>query len=278
MTETRSPAPLATFGEFLHHLRWRARLIQRELGAAVGYSEAHIARLESNQRMPNPEVVRAQFVEVLHLQDDPEAASQLIRLAEAAREMRHSLRADLLRSGPPTNLRSQLTSFVGRAGEIAEVKKRLGETRLLTLTGPGGVGKTRLAVQAASEVLSAFPAGMWAVPLASTQDGPQAPGAMALAIGMPSEGAVTVGALRDDRLTLIFLDTCEQPDRRMRHADSKVCANVPERERAGHQPRAVERAWRDDVASAPDALRESHATLHRARHGCPPQIRARQSR
>jgi len=65
--------------------------------------------------------------------------------------MRHALRADLLRSGPPTNLRSQLTSFVGRAGEIAEVKKRLGETRLLTLTGPGGVGKTRLAVQAAWE-------------------------------------------------------------------------------------------------------------------------------
>ena len=88
MTETRSPAPLATFGEFLHHLRWRARLIQRELGAAVGYSEAHIARLKSNQRMPDPAVVCAQFVEALHLQDDPEAASQLIRLAETAREMR----------------------------------------------------------------------------------------------------------------------------------------------------------------------------------------------
>jgi len=56
--------------------------------------------------MPDPAVVRAQFVEALHLQDDPEAASQLIRLAEAAREMRHALRADLLRSGPPTNLRS----------------------------------------------------------------------------------------------------------------------------------------------------------------------------
>ena len=117
MTETRSPAPLATFGEFLHHLRWRARLIQRELGAAVGYSEAHIARLKSNQRMPDPAVVFAQFVKALHLQDDPEAASQLIRLAEAAREMRHALRADLLRSGPPTNLRSQLTSFVGQAGK-----------------------------------------------------------------------------------------------------------------------------------------------------------------
>jgi len=158
--EIRSPAPLATFGEFLRHLRRPARLTQRELGAAVGYSEPHIARLKSNQRMPDPAVICAQFVKALHMQDDPEAASQLIRPAEAACEMCHALSADLLRS--------QITSFVGQAGEIAEAKKRLGETRLLTLTGPGGVGKTRLAVQAASEVLSAFPAGMWAAPLAST--------------------------------------------------------------------------------------------------------------
>ena len=86
--EIRSPASLATFGECLRHLRRPARLTQRKLGAAVGYSEAHIARLKSNQRMPDPAVVCAQFVEALHLQDDPEAASQLIRLAETAREMR----------------------------------------------------------------------------------------------------------------------------------------------------------------------------------------------
>jgi predicted ATPase/DNA-binding XRE family transcriptional regulator len=213
MTETLSPAPFATFGEFLRHLRRRARLTQRELGAAVGYSEAHIARLESNQRMPDPTVVRAQFIQALRLQDEPETAAQLIRLAEAAREMRHVLRASPPRGGPPTNLRTQLTSFVGRAEEIAEVKKRLGETRLLTLTGPGGVGKTRLAVQAASEMLPAFPGGVWVVPLASVQDGAQVPNAVASAIGMSSEGLVTVEALRDrlrdDRPTLIVLDTCE---------------------------------------------------------------------
>jgi hypothetical protein len=59
------------------------------------------------------------------------------------------------------------------------------------------LGETRLAARAASEVLSTFPAGMWVAPLASTQDGAQAPGTVALAIGMPSEGAVTVNALRD---------------------------------------------------------------------------------
>lgn len=214
MTEAPSPAPFTTFGEYLRHLRRRARLTQRELGAAVGYSEAHIARLEGNQRMPDPAVVSAQFIEALGLKDDPEAAQRLIRLAESAREMRNVLKAGALRAGhaPPTNLRTQLTSFVGRAEEIAEVKQLLGETRLLTLTGPGGVGKTRLAVQVASEVLPRYPDGVWVVPLASVQDGARVLHAVASAIGMPAQGEVTVESLRDQLLdgrAMIVLDTCE---------------------------------------------------------------------
>ncbi len=216
MTEAPSFAPFTTFGEYLRYLRRRAGLTQRELGAAVGYSEAHIARLEGNQRRPDPAVVSAQFIEALGLRDDPEAAQQLIRLAEVAREMRGVVKAGLPHSGhaPPTNLRTQLTSFVGRAAEIAEVKKLLGETRLLTLTGPGGVGKTRLAVQVASEVLPLFPAGLWVVPLASVQDGEHVPDAVAAAMGMPvvTGTPATVESLRDrllDGRAMIVLDTCE---------------------------------------------------------------------
>ncbi|GIV84460.1 MAG: hypothetical protein KatS3mg052_1467 [Candidatus Roseilinea sp.] len=211
MTETPSPAAFTVFGEYLRYLRRRARLTQRELGAAVGYSEAHIARLEGGQRMPDPAVVRAQFIEALGLKDDPEAAQQLIRLAESAREIRHVLKAGAGK-GPPTNLRTQLTSFVGRAEEIAEVKRLLGETRLLTLTGPGGVGKTRLAVQVASEVLPLYPDGVWVVPLASVQDGARVPHAVAAAIGLPAQDVVTVESLRDrlvDGRVMIVLDTCE---------------------------------------------------------------------
>lgn len=214
MTEAPSSAPFTTFGEYLRYLRRRARLTQRELGAAVGYSEAHIARLEGNQRMPDPMVVSAQFIEALGLKDDPEAAQHLIRLAESARGMRNALKAGAPRAGhaPPTNLRTQLTSFVGRAEEIAEVKKLLGETRLLTLTGPGGVGKTRLAVQVASEMLPLYPDGVWVVPLASVQDGARVPHAVASAIGMPAPDEVTVESLRDrllDGRAMIVLDTCE---------------------------------------------------------------------
>ena len=68
------------------------------------------------------------------------------------------------------NLPVQLTSFIGREREIAEIKRLLGTTRLLTLTGSGGAGKTRLALEAAADVLDAFPDGIWVTELASVTD------------------------------------------------------------------------------------------------------------
>jgi hypothetical protein len=70
----------------------------------------------------------------------------------------------------PNNLPLQLTTFIGREKEIDQIKKRLGKNRLVTLTGSGGVGKTRLAIQAASELLSEFPHGVWLVELAPITD------------------------------------------------------------------------------------------------------------
>src|SRR5918997_6726044 len=65
----------------------------------------------------------------------------------------------------PTNLPLQLTSFVGREREIAEVKDLLADQRLLTLTGPGGCGKTRLALQVAGDLVERFEDGVWLVEL-----------------------------------------------------------------------------------------------------------------
>src|SRR5919199_4295928 len=64
------------------------------------------------------------------------------------------------------NLPLELTSFVGREREIAEVKRLLADNRLLTLTGPGGCGKTRLALAVADEVLEGYEDGAWLVELA----------------------------------------------------------------------------------------------------------------
>jgi predicted ATPase/class 3 adenylate cyclase len=66
-----------------------------------------------------------------------------------------------------TNLPTQLTSFIGREKEVEQIKNRLEKNRLVTLTGSGGIGKTRLSIQVASELLSEYPNGTWLVELAS---------------------------------------------------------------------------------------------------------------
>src|SRR5919205_4638024 len=68
------------------------------------------------------------------------------------------------------NLPLELSSFIGRDREIAEVKRLLADHRLLTLTGPGGCGKTRLALAVAFEVVQEFKDGVWMVELASLSD------------------------------------------------------------------------------------------------------------
>jgi predicted ATPase/class 3 adenylate cyclase len=85
----------------------------------------------------------------------------------------------------PSNLPPQLTSFVGREEEIAEVERLLGHTRLLTLTGPGGSGKSRLALQVAGELLTRFRDGSCFVDLSPVIDPALVPAAVANALGVP---------------------------------------------------------------------------------------------
>src|SRR4029077_14598540 len=72
----------------------------------------------------------------------------------------------------PNNLPIQYTSFRGREGDLAEIETMLGNTSLLTLTGAGGIGKTRLAVQAGADLLDRFSDGVWFLELAPTRDTP----------------------------------------------------------------------------------------------------------
>jgi len=77
-----------------------------------------------------------------------------------------------------------LTSFVGRAGEVDEVAGRLEEYRLVTVTGPGGVGKTRLAAEAARRVAGRFADGVWLVELASVPEPALVAAAVAGTLGL----------------------------------------------------------------------------------------------
>ncbi len=112
-----------------------------------------------------------------------------------------------------TNIPIQLTSFVGRARELAEVKGLLAGTRLLTLTGTGGTGKTRLALQVASEVLDEYPDGAWLVELAQLSDPGLVLQAIASALGVrEQQGHALLDMLRGYLLArnlLLVIDNCE---------------------------------------------------------------------
>jgi predicted ATPase len=113
----------------------------------------------------------------------------------------------------PSNLPAQLSSFVGRERDVAEIGEVLREKRLVTLTGVGGVGKTRLALQAAAEVLPRFPDGAWLCELASVRDSAVVADAVAGVFRVTARPGLTVeeslvAYLRDQEL-LVVLDNCE---------------------------------------------------------------------
>ena len=114
---------------------------------------------------------------------------------------------------PPSNLPRRLTSFVGRRRELQEVTELLQASRLLTLTGPGGIGKTRLALEVARRVRAQFPGGVWWIDLASVTDPAFVLDEVARTLGV----SVTTGTELGDavvralsrRRTLLLLDNCE---------------------------------------------------------------------
>jgi predicted ATPase/class 3 adenylate cyclase len=128
---------------------------------------------------------------------------------------------DLVHDFPPlrsldsraNNLPRQLTTFIGRDREIAEAKRILGSARLLTLTGPGGVGKTRLAVEIAGDLLDHVDEGIWFIDLGKLTDPEFVVPAIASAIGvMPAPGQPILDTVIDHlhgKRVLLVLDNCE---------------------------------------------------------------------
>lgn len=183
---TASPESFVDFGELIRYLRERAELSQRELALQVGYHYSYMSRIENNERIPDTATLMARFVPALGLDDEPVWTARLLKLATSeGKTMTPRRGTRTLPSSTPTvdttplvsgtslsSLPIGLTPLLGREKEIAAVKKKLSrfDVRLVTLIGPPGVGKTRLAVQVANEVAGTFAHGEVFIDLTSVSD------------------------------------------------------------------------------------------------------------
>src|SRR6476620_5115234 len=113
----------------------------------------------------------------------------------------------------PGNLPAELTSFIGRRHEIAEVRRLQSASRLVTLTGIGGVGKTRLALRVAEDSRRAFADGVWWVELGELRDSALLAETVAATLGLPDQPGRSMSDLLIDHLatrqTMLVLDNCE---------------------------------------------------------------------
>ena len=131
----------------------------------------------------------------------------------------------------PNNLPLQLTSFLGREDEVAAIRSLLERSRLVTLVGSGGIGKTRTSLQVAAELLDRFPDGAWLLELAPLKDATVIESVLASAMGIRGTSAATnddaiLNVLRAKQALLIF-DNCEHLVRDAAVAIDRILRNCP---------------------------------------------------
>ncbi len=180
-----------------------------------------------------------------------------------APDLPHAFPALKSLEGIPNNLPRQLTTFIGREREIAEVTRLLAEAHLLTVTGTGGNGKTRLSLEVAAGLLDEYPGGVWLLELASGADPVLVPQILATTVGLREQAgrpllSTLIDHLRPKRALLLFdncehlIDACAQLADALLHACPQVKIMASSRELLGL---TGEVAFRIPPLSMPDPRR-----------------------
>ena len=171
-----------SFAALLRQLRVQAGLTQEELAGAAGISTRAVSDLERGvNRTAQKETARL-LATALGL--DPATGELFVAAARGRASARDVGFGHGTASADVHGFPAELTSFVGRDGPAREVAGLLEEYRLVTVTGPGGVGKTRLAGQVAGRVAARFADGAWLTELAAVRDPAQVAAAVAVVLGV----------------------------------------------------------------------------------------------
>jgi len=173
-----------------HHLMLALYRSDRQADALAAYHRARRALADELGVEPTPELVELE-----------------------AAILRHDVAGTSPMAAPGHNLPAEITTFIGRREELAGIAGLLGESRLVTLTGVGGVGKTRLGLEAARAALDRFADGVWFVDLARLAAPDVVPAEVAVALDVPDDATATpidrLATHLQDREALILLDNCE---------------------------------------------------------------------
>jgi non-specific serine/threonine protein kinase len=235
--DTARPDPLPpvqpTFGALLRQYRLAAGVSQEALAERAGMSVQGLSALENGRRQApyrhtvtllaralGLSVAETSALEaaVIHVRAPAPATARVPGLHDQVPSPELTTGGDAspsVRAAPAarTNLAVQLTSFIGREREQAEVRALLDAARLVTLTGTGGAGKTRLALAVAGEVLDQYPEGVWLLELAPLADPALVAQAVVQVLGLREEAGRPVleslCAYLAARRLLLVLDNCE---------------------------------------------------------------------
>jgi len=213
-----------SFGEWLKRRRNAVGLSQEQLALQINCSTSALRKFESEERRPSAGVIE-QLADIFNIPQKERTSFlryargdwQAISVGDTEEvpwriaPVHAGTQTETL--SPRHNLPLQLSSFIGRAKERAEVIVLLAKHRLVTLVGAGGIGKTRLSLEAAREMLDTFPDGLWFVELAPLSDPALMPQVIVNTLGLIEQANRTPQIILTDFLkakkSLIIFDNCE---------------------------------------------------------------------